>query len=226
MNLSLDEKRRLLRHGSLYGIIDLNYVSADDAADKTRALLGGGIRILQLRAKDTPIAQVADLARTLQTICRESGAVFVLNDYIDLAAELRTDALHIGQDAGLLESIRPRLPEETIIGRSTHSWIQALVAAAEGADYIGFGPLFATQTKPGRTPIGLNDIATVRAMLPDFPVFCIGGINPTTLPRVLEAGAERVVVVSWLLQQTDPTLAARSLISTIHSAAPSGRNEK
>ncbi len=225
MTLSLEEKRRLIRHCSLYGIIDLNYVSANDAAGKTCALLAGGVRVIQLRAKNTPMAQVTNLARALQKICHDRGAIFVLNDYIDLAAELRTDALHIGQDAGLLEDIRPRLPEQTIIGRSTHNWLQALVAVAEGADYIGFGPLFPTQTKPGRKPIGLDDIATVRSMLPDFPVFCIGGINPSTLPRILEAGGDHIVVVSWLLTHADPTAAAHSLISALPITSPDDRNE-
>lgn len=226
MILSLEEKRHLIRQCSLYGIIDLNYVSANEVADKTRAILEGGIRIIQLRAKNTPKDQVTKHARIMQNICRDAGAIFVLNDYIDIAAELGTDALHIGQDVGFLENIRPCLSPHTIIGRSTHSWIQALVAVTEGADYIGFGPLFPTQTKPNREPIGLNDIATVRSLLPDFPIFCIGGITPDTLPDVLKAGADRIAVVSWLLTHENPTEAARSLISAMPSSSSDKQNEK
>lgn len=102
--------------------------------------------------------------------------------------------------------VRAMLGANAIIGRSTHSPEQALGAFRERADYIGFGPLFPTGTKPGRPAIGLEDIAGVRRQLPEeFPVFCIGGINGNTLPSVLEAGASRVVIVSWLLTHPDIT---------------------
>ncbi len=91
-----------------------------------------------------------------------------------------------------------------IIGRSTHSLDQARAALAEGFDYIGFGPLFPTPTKAGRSAIGLDDIAAMQRDVGDkIPAFCIGGITPETLPQVLAAGARRVVVVSALLQATD-----------------------
>ena len=92
---------------------------------------------------------------------------------------------------------------------------QALAAVAEGADYIGFGPLFPTGTKPGRPAIGLQDIATVQQQLGDFPMFCIGGVNGSTLPAVLTAGARRVVIVSWLLQQPDVAAATRNVLAQL-----------
>lgn len=199
----------------LYGIVDLGYVRPEEAESTTAALLSGGIRILQLRAKGVAPATVEHLARRMQPLCREAGAVFVLNDYPDMAARIGADAVHVGQDAGSLDAVRAIVGEDMIIGRSTHSPEQALAAVAEGADYIGFGPLFPTGTKPGRPSIGLQDIAAVQEKLGDFPMFCIGGINGTTLPSVLQAGARRVVIVSWLLQQPDPAAAARDVISRL-----------
>lgn len=199
----------------LYGIVDLGYVHPEDVENTTAALLSGGIRILQLRAKGVDTAAVEHLARRMQPLCREAGAVFVLNDYPDMAARIGADAVHVGQDAGPLAAVRAIVGEDMLIGRSTHSPEQALAAVAEGADYIGFGPLFPTGTKPGRPSIGLQDIAAVQEKLGDFPMFCIGGINGTTLPSVLQAGARRVVIVSWLLQQPDPAAAARDIISRL-----------
>lgn len=199
----------------LYGIVDLGYVHPEEVESTTAALLSGGIRILQLRAKGVDTATVEHLARRMQQLCREAGAIFVLNDYPDMAARIGADAVHVGQDAGPLAAVRAIVGEDMLIGRSTHSPEQALAAVAEGADYIGFGPLFPTGTKPGRPSIGLQDIAAVQEKLGDFPMFCIGGINGTTLPSVLQAGARRVVIVSWLLQQPDPAAAARDIISRL-----------
>ena len=201
----------------LYGIVDLGYVRPEEVESTTAALLRGGIRILQLRAKGIDPATVEQLARRMQPLCRESGAIFVLNDYPDMAARIGADAVHVGQDAGPLAAVRNIVGPQMLIGRSTHSPEQALAAVAEGADYIGFGPLFPTGTKPGRPSIGLQDIAAVQEKLGNFPMFCIGGINGTTLPSVLQAGARRVVIVSWLLQQPAPAAAARDIINLLAS---------
>lgn len=200
----------------LYGIVDMGYTQPHEVGQRTRELLAGGVRILQLRAKKLPLPQVRELALLMQPLCRAAGAVFVLNDYPDMAAEIGADAVHVGQDGGTLAEVRRVVGHSMLVGRSTHSPEQALAAAAEGFDYIGFGPLFPTGTKPGRPAIGLQDIAAVRAQLPaGFPMFCIGGINGTTLPQVLAAGAERVVIVSWLLQQPDVTAAAQRIVTLL-----------
>lgn len=204
----------------LYGIVDMGYVRPEDLEKATAALLDGGVRILQLRAKGVELDAVRGLAQRMQPLCRRAGAIFVLNDYPELAAELGADAVHVGQDAGPLAEVRRLVGPRMLIGRSTHSPEQALAARAEGADYIGFGPLFPTGTKPGRAAIGLQDIAAVQSKLGDFPMFCIGGINAETLPAVLAVGARRVVIVSWLLQQADPAAAARRVRARLGDADP------
>ena len=203
--------KHVLQSCRLYGIVDMGYTAPGQVAEKASALLEGGVRILQLRAKGLPLPQVAELARVMQPLCRAAGAVFVLNDYPELAASLGADAVHVGQDAGPLAQVRAVVGPQMLIGRSTHSPQQALDALAEGADYIGFGPLFPTGTKPGRPAIGLQHIAQVQAQLGELPMFCIGGINAATLPDVLAAGAQRVVIVSWLLQQKNIAAAARAV---------------
>lgn len=212
--------KSILADCRLYGIVDMGYTEPHQVESHTHALIDGGVRILQLRAKGVELELVRKWAISMQSICRERRAIFVLNDYPEMAAEIKADAVHVGQDGGSLADIRKIVGSGIIIGRSTHSPEQAIQAYREGADYIGFGPLYPTGTKPGRPSIGLGDIATVQQSIGDMPMFCIGGINAATLPNVLSAGAKRVVIVSWLLQQENIALAARETIQMIAHTQP------
>ncbi len=208
--------KKTLAECRLYGIVDTGYVSVDHLAACTRELCEGGVRVLQLRAKGFSTDQLLSAAPLVQQVCRAAGALFVLNDDPVAAADLGADAVHVGQDAGPLAEIRRIVGERMLIGRSTHSVSQALAALDEGADYIGFGPLFPTPTKPGRPAVGLQDIATVEGKVGQhIPVFCIGGITSATLPSVLAAGARRVVIVSHLLCAPDRAGLARELLQRI-----------
>lgn len=199
----------------------MGYTEPDQVEARTHALIDGGVRIIQLRAKGVELPLVKTWAVAMQTICRERGAIFVLNDYPGMASEIGADAVHVGQDGGSLAEVRQVVGEGVIIGRSTHSLEQAIQARQEGADYIGFGPLFPTGTKPGRPSIGLGDIAAAQEAAGEMPLFCIGGINETTLPAVLQAGARRVVIVSWLLQQEDIAGTAQTVIRQLEQARQS-----
>lgn len=210
--------KNILANCRLYGIVDMGYTKPDQVEARTHALIDGGVRIIQLRAKGVELAQVKTWAVAMQAICRDRGAIFVLNDYPEMAAEIGADAVHVGQDGGSLAEVRRVVGEGVIVGRSTHSLEQAMQARLEGADYIGFGPLFPTGTKPGRKSIGLADITAAQDAAGDMPLFCIGGINETTLPSVLQAGARRVVIVSWLLQQEDIAGTAQSVIRQLEQA--------
>lgn len=210
--------KNILASCRLYGIVDMGYTKPDQVEARTHALIDGGVRIIQLRAKGVELAQVKAWAVAMQAICRDRGAIFVLNDYPEMAAEIGADAVHVGQDGGSLAEVRRVVGEGVIVGRSTHSLEQAMQARQEGADYIGFGPLFPTGTKPGRKSIGLADITAAQEAAGDMPLFCIGGINETTLPAVLQAGARRVVIVSWLLQQEDIAGTAQAVIRQLEQA--------
>ncbi len=199
----MNRKERLLSC-RLYGIVDMGYTAENQLISVTEKLLEGGLRILQLRAKNHIREHIEGMGRLLAPLCREHGCLFIINDYPEIALSVEADGVHLGQDDGDLAAVRTMLGKDAVIGRSTHSPEQALGAFREQADYIGFGPLFPTGTKPGRPAIGLKDIAGVRDLLPkQFPVFCIGGINGGTLASVLEEGADRVVIVSWLLTHPD-----------------------
>ena len=200
----------------LYGIVDFGYVGEDNVESVAASLLSGGADVLQLRAKGIPLETIADAARKIIPLCKAAGIPFILNDYPELAAELGADGVHIGQDDGSIYDVRSRIPDGMIIGRSTHSLAQAKQALADGADYIGFGPVFPTPTKAGRPAIGLDDIAEMeREVGSKIPAFCIGGIKPDNLGQVLAAGARRCVVVSHLLLAGDIAAATRSARAAI-----------
>lgn len=200
---------KLPPRASLYGIVDLGYVPAGTAAQAAGQLLEGGVEILQLRAKDAPRAVVAGLARELHALTAPRGVPLILNDWPDLLREVPAEGAHVGQDDLPVAAARAAAGRPVIIGKSTHSVAQARAAADEGADYIGFGPLYSTPTKPGRPAIGLRDIAVVQESV-SVPVFCIGGIKNTKLPEVVAAGARRVVIVSGWLQADDVPAAVRT----------------
>lgn len=201
----------------LYGILDLGYVPADRAADITAQMLrGGGIDILQLRAKDASDAEVLEVSRAVQPLCHCAGVTFILNDRPHLVRETAADGAHVGQDDVSVAKARTLAGPGAILGKSTHSLDQARAAAAEGADYIGFGPLFSTPTKPDYTPIGTADIRRVHELVM-VPIFCIGGIKLENLASVVAAGAQRVVIVSGILQAPDIasyTCAAKALLTS------------
>lgn len=198
-----------LADARLYGIVDLGYVAAPEAVTATESLLAGGVDLIQLRAKGQPVGLVADLAREIHAKTSAAGVPLILNDYPALLREVPCEGAHVGQDDQTVAEARAAAGRPCLIGKSTHSVEQAVAAGAEGADYIGFGPLFATPTKPGRPAIGLEEIRRVHELV-RIPIFCIGGIKLENLPRVVEAGAQRVVMVSGWLRAADVAGAVRA----------------
>jgi thiamine-phosphate pyrophosphorylase len=198
-----------LADARLYGIVDLGYVSADTAPVAAEKLLEGGVDILQLRAKAVPKSIVVGLTEEIHALTAPLGVPLILNDYPELLRDVPAEGAHVGQDDLSVAEARAAAGRPVIIGKSTHSIAQARAAVQEGADYIGFGPLFATPTKPGRPAIGLQDLAAVHQEV-SVPIFCIGGIKQENLAQVRDAGARRVVIVSAWLQAADIAGAVRS----------------
>jgi thiamine-phosphate pyrophosphorylase len=144
------------------------------------------------------VAEIAKFALELLPVTKGAGIPLIINDYPELLREIEADGCHVGQDDVKVPQARELAGRHCWIGKSTHSLAQAVAAQAEGADYIGFGPLFATGTKPDAAPIGTTQIRNVLSQV-TIPVFCIGGVKSTNLPKVLAAGADRVCIVSELL---------------------------
>ncbi len=208
--MNQDQRRSALAHARLYGIVDFGYVATSNVAEITQQLLTGGADVIQLRAKGAEMDQIIHAAKQIIPLCKSAGIPFILNDFPELAVELGADGVHIGQDDGSIYDVRRSIGEDMLIGRSTHSLEQARNAMDDGADYIGFGPLFPTPTKAGRPAIGLEEVSKMETEIGQFlPAFCIGGIKMENLQQVLAAGARRCVIVSQLLTAADVTKATR-----------------
>jgi thiamine-phosphate pyrophosphorylase len=183
----------------LYGILDLGYVDSSEVEKVAEQMIAGGVDLLQLRAKAFPPAQIAELAAGLHPVTAARNVPLVINDYPVIARLVTVEGVHVGQDDLPIVKAREIAGPNCLVGKSTHSVDQAIRAFYEGADYIGFGPIFATPTKPDYPPVGLEEIRKVHEAV-RIPIFCIGGIKLDNLSELMEAGARRVVIVSGLLQ--------------------------
>jgi len=183
------------------------------------AALTGGVRLLQYRAKaESGLDDATRLqqARALRQLCSRHGALFIVNDRIDLALAAEADGVHLGQGDLPPALARRLLGPERLIGRSTHRLEQLQQAVADGCDYVGVGPVHATPTKPGRDPVGLDYVRQAAAACP-IPFFAIGGIETGTIEAVRAAGASRVAVVRAISASADPAAAATDLLQALNS---------
>ncbi|MBI3805868.1 MAG: thiamine phosphate synthase [Nitrospirae bacterium] len=158
--------------------------------------LSGGARLIQYRDKKSPRSEMYETAKQLRRITLEYGATLIINDQIDLALAVGADGVHLGQEDLPLWVARKILGNEAIIGISTHTLDEAVSAEEEGADYIGFGPIFKTKTKSDiRTPVGVEAITAIKQKI-RVPVYAIGGIERAHLSKLILAGADGVAVIS------------------------------
>ena len=202
----------------LYVIVDRTTAKTRDLAEVAEAAIRGGADVLQLRDKSASNEALIEEARRLLRLTRRAGIPLILNDRPEVARAVGAEGVHLGQEDLPLSAARRLLGPRAILGKSTHSLAQALAAEAEGADYIGCGPVFATPTKPDYAGVGLGLIAEVESQV-RVPVVCIGGIDQQTLPEVLAAGARRVAVVRAVCGTDDPEAAARSLARTLRQGS-------
>ena len=170
--------------------------------------LQGGARLLQYRSKDSDPQRRADAALALAALCRRLGATFIVNDDVDLALAVDADGAHLGRADGDLATARARL-QGRLLGASCYDQLErARAAVAAGADYVAFGSVFASPTKPGavRAPLGL--FLQARAL--GVPLCAIGGISVENAPTLIHAGADLLAVVSDLFDADDVAARARA----------------
>jgi thiamine-phosphate pyrophosphorylase len=185
-----------------------------DVLTTARAVLDGGAQCLQLREKDMPHGQLLKLAEQLRDVTRQRQALFIMNDRADIAALVGADGVHVGQDDLGVASARKLLPLAGLVGKSTHNIAQAKAAVDEGADYIGVGPMFATQTKDAGPLAGLAYMRQVAGEIA-LPHVAIGGINAENVREVIAAGAKAVAVCSAVISAEDPLKTAGAIRSQI-----------
>jgi thiamine-phosphate pyrophosphorylase len=194
----------------LYVIVDRTALGGADPIKVAEAAIRGGADCIQWRDKQASDRDFLEVAHALRRLTQRMGVLFVVNDRVSVAQLVGADAVHVGHMDLTVEEVRQLVGDSMAIGRSTHSLSQALQAQRDGADYIGVGPVFATPTKPDYPAVGLSLIQEVARSI-QIPWMAIGGIDQSTLPLVISAGARRVAVVRAVVAHPDPETAARSL---------------
>ncbi len=179
------------------------------------AALQGGLTLVQYRDKTADdVAKLAN-AQKLCQLCHQYGAIFLMNDRVDLALAVDADGVHLGQQDISIAIARQLLGPQRLIGRSTTNPDEMQRAIQEGADYIGVGPVYETPTKVGKAAAGLDYVRYAAAHSP-IPWFAIGGIDVNNINDVILAGAERVAVVRALMEAEQPTLITQYFISQLN----------
>ena len=197
-------KKAVFENFKLVAVTDIK--AADEGIlQKIDAAYRGGADIVQLRAKNRSDRELLELGAEIRKIADRHQKLFFVNDRLDVAIATSADGVHLGQDdlpIAVARRICNQARVATWIGKSTHSFEQAITAEKEGADYIGVGPVFETPTKPGRKPVWLNLVRQVSAKV-GIPFVAIGGIDASNLSSVINAGATRVAAVRAIFGAPD-----------------------
>jgi thiamine-phosphate pyrophosphorylase len=207
-NLTGYQRHQKLQQSYLYLVTS----PVENLFNVVEAALEGGLTLVQYRDKNADDLTRLQTAERLRQLCHRYNALFIMNDRVDLALAVDADGVHLGQDDVPIAFARQLLGSQRIIGRSTKNSTEMERAIAEGADYIGVGPVYETPTKAGRAAAGL-DYVHHAVKTATIPWFAIGGINAENLADVLSAGAERVAVVRAIIEAEQPTLMTQFFVS-------------
>lgn len=196
----------------LYVIIDPQVSRGRDEVEIAREALDAGARMIQFRDKTREKGLQLPIATAIAALCRQSGALCIVNDHVDLALAVGADGVHVGQKDLPVTVVRRLLGAGPIIGCSTNNANEARRAVADGADYVSVGRLFPTDSKSDTRPATLETLRAVKAAV-SVPVCAIGGINGSNIDDVVAAGADIVSVIAAVVAATDVRESARALAS-------------
>ncbi len=198
----------------LYLIADTGQVQRD-LFSSVKEAIDGGVKGVQLRGKKMPLKEFLKIGEGLRRLTAENSVEFFINDRIDVAMALDADGIHLGQDSFSVKVARRILGDRFIIGVSTHSLKEAREAESAGADFITFGPVFATPTKlVYGPPVGLRKLSSVTKGI-KIPVFAIGGIKVEKVKSVIEKGAYGVAVISAILNSRSVNAATVGMLDEL-----------
>jgi thiamine-phosphate pyrophosphorylase len=210
-------RKNLLKKSRVYLILDRPRFSQFSLKKISSLVSSNQVGLIQLRDKVSTKADVLKFAAKLAKYLVPTKTLFIVNDYVDVAALSLADGVHLGQGDLSLQQARKILGKDKLIGISCHNLAQALQAQKEGADYIGIGPIYATATKPGFRGIGLAVAAELKSKI-KIPYFAIGNINESNLKETVAAGISRIAVCRVILEADDPKCAVKRIYNKLIKA--------
>lgn len=201
--------------GRLHVITDTELQNRFSHLELARMAISGGADTIQFRQKEGSTRKMIESARAIKHLCTNVGIIFIVNDRLDVAIASESDGVHLGQDDFPIPLARGILGDNKIIGGSAVRLEEAQKCLEEGADYIGFGPVYPTTSKADAGPVtGLDLMKEVIDKVP-LPLIAIGGVNDKNTPEVMRAGAYGIAVISAVCCQQNPEQAVRELVQAL-----------
>lgn len=202
-----------MRIPAIYPIIDDSIATFNRIEETAEAIIAGGAKVIQLRAKGFSSKEFLESARIIRNITKDRDAIFIVNDRVDVALLSNADGVHLGQDDIPAREARRLLGKDKIIGWSTHNVREAAEAERLPVDYISFGPVFPTKTKlDAQMPKGIRGLAEVRKVV-SIPIVAIGGIAETNMIHVFRQGSDSAAMISEILTSADISKKVSKLIT-------------
>jgi thiamine-phosphate pyrophosphorylase len=202
---------KMKKIGRLHVLTDVVLQSSFSHEDLAQLAIVGGADTIQYRQKTGATRKMIEVARNLKQVCSGAGVAFIVNDRVDVAIATEADGVHLGQDDFPIPLARKLLGENRIIGGSAATLEEARICLSEGADYVGFGPVYPTGSKDDAGPVsGLHVLREAVETIP-LPIIAIGGVTNENAPDVIRAGAYGIAVISAVCCEKDPERATRAL---------------
>tara|TARA_Y100000590_G_scaffold457155_1_gene609184 strand:+ start:29387 stop:30058 length:672 start_codon:yes stop_codon:yes gene_type:complete len=200
----------------LYVIVDPSF-NKHNAIEVAKKALQGGANVIQWRDKKRPIKDQLNECKSIKNICSDFNAIFLINDYPELAKLCEADGVHLGQKDMSIQEARKILNSNQLIGTSNATLSEAITSVKNGADYIAVGAIFPTNTKSDTRPAGLETLKVIRTNV-TLPIVAISGINKSNISQVIQSGADSIAVISAVNNANDPEKASDELNKLIQTA--------
>ena len=210
--------------GKLHVLTDTLLQSRFSHIELTKQAIAGGADAIQFRHKQGSTREMIQVATEMKRLCNEKRVIFIVNDRIDIAIASEADGVHLGQDDFPIPLARKLLGDNRIIGGSAATMEEAKKCLSDGADYVGFGPVYSTGSKDDAGPVsGIDTLRKIVETIP-LPIIAIGGVDKGNTPEVMKAGAHGVAVISAVCCKENPEEATKGLYEAMHSGKPGGNH--
>jgi thiamine-phosphate pyrophosphorylase len=204
--------------GRFHVLTDTHLQTSFSHFELAELAIAGGADAIQFRQKSGSSKEMIKVAGQLKDLCQKSGVTFIVNDRLDWTLAIQSEGIHLGQEDFPIPLARKILGEKVLIGGSAGTLEEARKCLLEGADYIGFGPVFPTSSKADAAPAGGLDLLERAVKEIPLPIIAIGGLTLENIPRVMQTGVYGVAVISAVCCQKDPRKAARNLRKVLESS--------